>query len=353
MRLTNPSTPHNRSGDSLSPPSDLVLTGDDRRPIEEKPPQSPSGMGRGHSCPPGLIGKSIADKNVRAPKTVRLPAWRTFLNLGRWSHLPTVWSNCLAGWLLNGGNHPGNLLLLCLGATCLYLGGTFLQHACDASYDALRYQDRPIPAGIMESQTALLLSLGWFALGAILLASLGKITAMLAILLLAMIVLYDLAHRVVIFAPVLLGLCRFLLYLVAGAATGHGISGLTIWCALALLAFVIGFGCLSRHVDTPFGLPYLPVLLLATPLALAWFANAGIYRLPASLCSAALALWLFWCLRPVLGFTQRNIPRAAAGLLAGIVLVDLVAVAGGAMFFWAFLWCFFSVLLFQRFQPGS
>ena len=30
---------------------------------------------------------------------------RTLLVLGRASNLPTVWSNCLAGWLLGEGGH--------------------------------------------------------------------------------------------------------------------------------------------------------------------------------------------------------------------------------------------------------
>jgi hypothetical protein len=33
---------------------------------------------------------------------------RTLLVLGRVSNLPTVWSNCLAGWWLGGGGNFGN-----------------------------------------------------------------------------------------------------------------------------------------------------------------------------------------------------------------------------------------------------
>ena len=29
--------------------------------------------------------------------------WKTLLDLGRVSNIPTVWTNCLAGWLLGGG----------------------------------------------------------------------------------------------------------------------------------------------------------------------------------------------------------------------------------------------------------
>ena len=60
---------------------------------------------------------------------------RTLLVLGRASNLPTVWSNCLAGWILGGGGPHKRLLALCGGATLLYVGGMFLNDAFDAQFD--------------------------------------------------------------------------------------------------------------------------------------------------------------------------------------------------------------------------
>ena len=70
----------------------------------------------------------------------RQPSWgvpilRTLLLLGRISNLPTVWSNCLAGWILGGGGTALRLALLCLGASCLYIAGMFLNDAFDAEFD--------------------------------------------------------------------------------------------------------------------------------------------------------------------------------------------------------------------------
>src|SRR2546429_470557 len=50
---------------------------------------------------------------------------RTLLVLGRVSNLPTVWSNCLAGWWLGGGGNIDKLPFLLEGATFLYTGGMF------------------------------------------------------------------------------------------------------------------------------------------------------------------------------------------------------------------------------------
>ena len=60
---------------------------------------------------------------------------RILLILGRASNLPTVWSNCLAGWLLGGGGSLRRLGWLCVGATWLYVGGMYLNDAFDAQFD--------------------------------------------------------------------------------------------------------------------------------------------------------------------------------------------------------------------------
>ena len=44
---------------------------------------------------------------------------RTILILGRVSNLPTVWSNCLAGWWLGGDHHSDRLPFVLIGATFL------------------------------------------------------------------------------------------------------------------------------------------------------------------------------------------------------------------------------------------
>ena len=57
--------------------------------------------------------------------------FRTLLVLGRVSNLPTVWSNCLAAWLLNFGAAWNNFYVLLAGTTMLYVGGMYLNDAFD------------------------------------------------------------------------------------------------------------------------------------------------------------------------------------------------------------------------------
>src|ERR1035441_4415748 len=72
---------------------------------------------------------------------------RAFLVLGRVSNLPTVWSNCLAAWLLAGGGETKRFVLMLGSGSCLYLGGMFLNDGCDVEFDRRHRRERPIPSG--------------------------------------------------------------------------------------------------------------------------------------------------------------------------------------------------------------
>ena len=137
---------------------------------------------------------------------------RVLLVLGRISNFPTVWSNCLAAWLLGGGGPWGRFGLLGLGATLLYVGGMFLNDAFDVAFDRQYRAERPIVAGQVSRRFvwiagALLLCLGWLAT-----FPLGTKAAAFGALLLLCIVLYNWVHKRTSFAPILMACCRFLLY---------------------------------------------------------------------------------------------------------------------------------------------
>ena len=286
-------------------------------------------------------------------RTELLAELRTFLILGRVAHLPTVWSNCLAGWLLSGGGHPAVPLVLCAGASCFYLGGMSLNDACDAGYDRIHRRERPIPSGEIELPTVLLMSVGWFLIGLLLLVSLGKAAAMFSVLLLGNIILFNLFHRIIPLSPVLLACCRFLLYLIAGAAATDGLSGLTIWSGLVLGAYVTGVSYLLRKESAPAVLRHWICALLAVPVVLAIEVNGPGYRWAATLLSLILLVWILWSLRYTYGVAHRNIGHTVAGLWAGVVLVDLLAVAGSSYLSLMFMLWFAATLLFQRVTPAA
>lgn len=289
------------------------------------------------------------------PPSQQQPYWRTLLILGRVSNLPTVWSNCIAGWLLSGSGSPGQLLQLCFGASFLYLGGMFLNDAFDADFDREYRRERPIPSAAITLDAVWRWGFILLGAGAIALILLGVTTGLIAVTLLVCILAYDASHKFIASAPVLMAGCRFLLYLVAASTGADGITGLAIWSAFALASYVIGLSYIARRESTRGAISLWPCVLLVAPIILALIANGKGYERASILLCMVFGLWTTWCLSFTLLTTKPNPGRAVSGLLAGIVLVDLLAVAGGETIgvTLAFVACFAVSLLMQRYVPAT
>jgi hypothetical protein len=257
-----------------------------------------------------------------------LLSWlRAFLALSRAARLPTVWSNCLAGWWLgDGGDSPG-LPFVLAGASCLYLGGAFLNDAFDADYDRQHRPVRPIPAGVVAQATVWRWGLGLLMAGALLLFWPGTATGSLGLALVVSIILYNTVHKAVALAPAVLGLCRFFLYLLGAVSALHGITGTALWCGLALAVFVTGLGCFLRWEKLGGEPRYWPTLLLGAPILLALLLNADGCRESALLLSAVLVLSVLRSLRYSFWSAERSLPTTVSGLVASIVVVDWLAAA--------------------------
>lgn len=287
---------------------------------------------------------------------LQMPSLRTLLVLGRTSNLPTVWSNCLAGWWLGGAGRENlhKLYGLLIGATLVYLGGMYLNDAFDANFDAQYRRERPIPSGAIAAGTVWRFGFGLLILGLIALFTVGLITGLLGTVLVLCILIYDMIHKIFVLSPILMAMCRFLLYLTAASAAAWGVSGGAIWCGLALGCYIVGLSFLARKEVTRNEPPLWPCLLLIIPVVLALIMNVDGYRQNAVLLSAVLVLWVSRSLRFAYRPAERNIGRSVSGLLAGIVLVDLLACEDVPHPFAAvFLGLFLLALLFQRFVPAT
>ena len=279
---------------------------------------------------------------------------RTLLVLGRVSNLPTVWSNCLAGWILGGAGPVDRLALVATGATLLYLAGMYFNDAFDASFDRQHRPERPIPSGAISGTAVWQWALVWFSAGLACLWPLGTVPAILGTLLAASIFVYDAIHKIFAFSPVLMAGCRFFLVLLAASVGNQGVTGLAMWSALALAAYVIGLSFIAQRESTHMALRYWPVLLLLTPLILAAIIDTGPFQTVSIVLSVMLIVWIFRSMRFAFGPGQRNIGRAVSSLLAGIVLVDALAVVPGAT--WSaivFATFFLLALIFQQFVPAT
>jgi len=295
---------------------------------------------------------------------------RALLVLGRVSNLPTVWSNCLCGWLIGVGYTKGPLdwtmlAMLSVGATLLYLGGMFLNDACDVEFDREHRKERPIPSGAISLGAVWKIAIGLLACGVGLLSVQSNLTALLTLALFNCIFLYNFIHKKYAWSVALMAMCRVLLVLVAasfafttknpeGTFFHHTEGGRAMWAALVLGLYVGGLSCLARVESRPGAVRYWPCLLMVTPVLLAVLANPGEFRTKALLACAIFGLWVFRSLRYTYWIEHREIGRTVGGLLAGIVLVDLLAVAHvpqsvGLIF----IGLFFASVAAQRWVPAT
>jgi 4-hydroxybenzoate polyprenyltransferase len=281
--------------------------------------------------------------------------YRTLLVLGRVSNLPTVWTNCLAGWWLSGGGNYWKFPFLLLGTTALYVGGMYLNDAFDAEFDRQRRPERPIPSGKIDVQQVWLFGFALLTAGIILCCACGLVAAVASVLLTGCILLYNLTHKFLTASPWLMGVCRFWVYIIAGAASVNGLTGYSIFCGIALAFYIAGLSYVAKRETFRGSVPHWPVLLLAAPIALAMVMNRGDFRIKAMYISVVLLLWVARSAKSIFTSGEILAGRIVASLLAGIVFVDWLAVAPDSPRWFGLI--FIALLLLtkwlQKFVPAT
>jgi hypothetical protein len=284
------------------------------------------------------------------------------LRLGRVSNLPTVWTNTLAGIVLAGGEVADRRTLpLIVALSLFYVAGMFLNDAYDAEIDAVERPERPIPSGQVGAETVFTAGFAMMALGLGLFAwigygmadgtGLGPVFGGLGLG--AAIVLYNRRHKDNPLSPVLMGLCRVLVYVTAGLAVAPDLPVAIRIGAVLLLCYLIGLTYIAKQETLGEVRNLWPLLFLAAPVSYA-FATA-----PESPTSATLGLIFVAWVGLALWFLRRrqpgDVPRAVVSLIAGISLLDAVLIAGtGAVgIAWMAVLGFALTLLLQRFVAGT
>ena len=285
----------------------------------------------------------------------RAPTVKTLLKLGRVSNLPTVWTNVLAGTALVTDTVQGwRTGVVVLAMSVMYVGGMYLNDYFDRAIDARERPRRPIPAGEISAATVCAFGFGTLALGIVLLGASGLLAAAAGALLALAIVLYDSFHKGNPAAPMIMGLCRALVYCGAAAAATTALPTAIVPAACALLAYVAGLTYAAQQESFDRVGNLWPLLLLIAPMVLALPALAngvvGALVYLALIGCAAYAVYLL-AARPMPG----AVPRAVALLIAGISLVDaaLLGAAGHALPALAAMMGFPITLLLQRYIPGT
>lgn len=291
---------------------------------------------------------------------------RVFLELGRVSNLPTVWSNVLAGAVISGSAAPGTTLAVAFSGSLFYTGGMFLNDAFDADIDRRERPERPIPSGraSLASVTVLgfaLLAAGLATLGLLVItgsAASGARLMAAGVFTAAGVVVYDLWHKGRPLSPVIMGLCRAGLYAMAGFAVSPSLPAPAVETAVSVLAYVVGLTHIARFETGSVVARTWPTLFVFGPALLC------VVRLR-ELSGSELAL-AFFALLPAVVWTARSlrialrggpggIPRAVVSLIAGLSLSDAAFSAGRGELAAALLCyaCFGLTLTAQRAIRGT
>jgi 4-hydroxybenzoate polyprenyltransferase len=191
------------------------------------------------------------------------------LRLARISNLPTIWSNVLAASVLAGGMPSSSLVLVLVAMSAFYAGGMFLNDVYDREIDARERPERPLPSGAVTPGTVWMIGSALLALGVALLGMFGTASAFAGLALAAGIVVYDAWHKGNALSPLIMGLCRALVYVGTALAAGTALSLSILAAALALLAYVIALTELAKRGFESVGLLIAGIALLDAVIAVA------------------------------------------------------------------------------------
>jgi len=283
--------------------------------------------------------------------------WSVALTLGRVSNLPTVWTNALAGVVLAGGAAgDARVPWILLAMSLCYVAGMYLNDAFDRRFDARHRPERPIPSGAVSARTVFTAGFGMLAAGVALLAWLGlgrehgtgwpPLAAGAALA--AAILWYDLHHKDNPASPLLMGLCRALVY-VAAACVVLARPPVAVYVgALLLLSYLIGLTYVARQEHLGRVANLWPLLFLALPIA--WGARAALHGGFVAVLWLLLTAWVLFALSFLRRRRPGDVPRAVGHLLAGICLWDalVIAAAGQQALAAAALGLFALTLMLQR-----
>src|SRR5688500_12882030 len=260
--------------------------------------------------------------------------WRVYLRLARVYNLPTVWTNVLAGAVLSGAAlYPATMTAVLVALSLFYAGGMYLNDAFDREFDARERPERPIPSGLVSARTVFTVGFVLLAAGLVILGAAawsgrwgGALRAMMSGgALVAAIVYYDVVHKRDPLSPLIMGLCRLLIYITAALVVSGRIATPVLAGAAALLSYLVGLTYVAKQENLARFRNAWPLLFLAVPF---------LYAMPIVTDTVGGALlylgflgWVVYSLsflRP----QRMNIPGAVVRLLAGICLLDALLLAG-------------------------
>lgn len=254
------------------------------------------------------------------------------LQLGRVSNLPTVWTNVITAILLSGSQIvDSRTLLLLLAFSLFYTAGMFLNDYYDAAIDQQQRPTRPIPSGRVLRTTVLAFAIALLVLGFIAIVVAGAIAgftaqaSLAAITLVALIWYYNYDHKQNHFSPLIMGLCRVLIYIGTSVCFIGTVSLVIFIAAICQLSYLIGLTYSAKQENLNTITHLWPLLFLFAPVFY------GLFYLSTSFVLLViwliLSTWILYNLILIVSKKHQSIKTAVGFLIAGIAIVDTLLIA--------------------------
>lgn len=200
-----------------------------------------------------------------APRRSKL---RAYLLLARVSNLPTVWTNVLAAFacatVVAGARFDhqlmyGSLPSAWLSLSMFYMAGMFLNDVFDAPHDARNRADRPIPNGDVSRVEALVIAIAMMVTAeTILLRNVfGARSLPWSLGLIAAITFYNFRHKGKWYGPVVMGLCRALIYFVTASHVTGTIATAVVIAAVVMWVYVIALTWIAKAANLGYAVPWM------------------------------------------------------------------------------------------------
>jgi 4-hydroxybenzoate polyprenyltransferase len=221
---------------------------------------------------------------------------RAYLRLSRLSNLPTVWSNVVAGWSIarGGALDVAAIAAAAVAVSAMYTGGMFLNDAFDAKFDTSHRADRPIPSGDVTRGEVFTAGFALVGAGVLMLVPVSATSVLWSLALAAAIVAYNYRHKAFRFGPIVMGVCRGLVYCVAAAAAASTVSVPVLLAAALLAAYTASLTLVAKRVGAR-AAAIVPVMIAGLSLVDAAFivwSGGGVWAAAFAVACFALTLAL-------------------------------------------------------------
>jgi len=289
------------------------------------------------------------------------------LALARISNSPTVVSNVLTGAVLAGALAPGSrppaiLAAVALAMVLFYTAGMYLNDLFDYELDCHTRPERPLPCGLVSRSEATMTAVALLLGGSALLWMIGQTTFLSGLLLIGLIVCYDRWHKQNPLSPLLMALCRVMVYVTAFlACTPQQLLALSsLFIPACLLGiYIVGLTSIARmegSMEDRISWENWSSAVLLVPIVYIFYGVYSKQHLSVLILVLALLciIWVIYSLA-FLHHTTQQVGCCVGQLIAGIALIDaqVLAATSSAIGVMLALCSFATTLLLHHFVRGT